>query len=190
MFDKITRGTYGYIDYKKKSNLIKAAILALIIILFAVIGIIIYGNLKNLFMLPSLLTVIPFANFAASYFAMVKFKTADIELYSMLKNYDDAGMLMSDLIIVDADGKRYGCDFAVFYKGGIVGYSSTTTDLKYKPESHINDTLKKRGVNLRFKIYNDFNDFLKRINGVEAAISDAEERSIELAKETFINSSM
>lgn len=186
--EKISRGTYGYIRYKKNNYGIKALVIAVFMLVLAAVGYLIYGTFRNLIMVPTMVSVIPLANMAACYFAMVRFKTAPLSQYAMLKNFDDAGMLLSDLIIVDSAGKRHLVDFAVVYKGGIVGYSSDSEENKNAPQDHINSLLKKRGVPLTFRIYKDFDEFLKRIDGIPAAEDGG--RGTELATETIINSCM
>lgn len=188
--EKITRGQYGYIDYKKKNLGIKSLVIGLFILVLCIIGLIIFGTIKNYIMVPSMVSVIPFANVFASFCAMFKFNTASPDKYSMVRNYEDAGMLLSDLIIVDADGKRFPCEFAVVYKGGVVVYSETVTNEKYKPESYMNEIFRKHGIGMRLKIYNDFDEFLKRIDGITISTDDVDTKTIELAKETIINCSM
>ena len=190
--EKLTRGEYGYINYRKKNLLVKSLIMAAFIIAVIVVGLIIFRTIKNWLMLPSLLTVIPFANAFSTYLAIFKYKTADANDYSMVKNFEAAGMLMSDLIIVDADGKRFHSEFGVIYKGGVVLYSSSIDKEKYKPESHLNDLFKNRGISMRAVFFNDWDKFLDRINDLPECDNNDEKalRNIELAKETIINTCM
>ncbi len=188
----ISRGKYGYMDYRRKNLLIKAIISAAFAALFIVLGLIIFNTEKNYLMIPGMLMVLPFANFAASYFSVMKYRTADIEKYTMVKNYDDCGMLLCDLAVVTETGKRMYAEFAVVYKGGIVMYGS---DKKWKTndmETHFNQKLRARGLNIRLKAYHDFDEFLTRINAVDPADAndDAGRRREELARETVINSCM
>ena len=185
---KVKRGTYGYINARKKSLLIKTLFFAIIIIALIIIGLLVFGYFKNGLLIPSMILVAPFANFFASYMAVVRFKTPPADMYSKLRHYDDAGMLLSDNIIVDEKGKRYLVEFIVFHDNGIIGYSKSVISEKYIPESHINNTLSGRGIPFRFKIINDFDEFLKAIDGL--SISDEENQNIEIAMETVINASM
>ena len=183
------RGKHGYIDMRKKSLLIRMLLCAGLFAVLLLIGYLIFHNIRNILMVPAMLMVIPLANFVASYAAMYRFRTGSEEQYSMLAHYYEQGMLMSDLIFVTEDGSRYMCDYAVIYRGGIVGYASDATWRPNIVESHVNGLLRKRGVPLNLKIYNDFDEFLKRIDGVTPP-AEEDARNIELARETIINTCM
>ena len=154
-----------------------------------VIGFFVFHNIKNILMIPALLMVVPLANYVASFAAMARFRTGSEEQYSMLAHFYEQGMLMSDLVFVTDDGQRYMVDYAVVYRGGIVGYTSNAGWRPNIVESHVNALLKKRGVPMLLKIYNDFDEFLKRIDGVTPPSED-DARNIELARETIINTCM
>lgn len=187
---KIKRGTYGYIDYRKKNLLFKTLFFLCIILVLIAIGFLVFRKFKNGLMIPAMIMVAPFANFFASFMAVVMFKTAPKEMYSKVRNFDDAGMLLSDNLIVDEKGKRFLVEFIVFHDGGLIGYSSKVKADKYIPESHINKILSGRGLSYRFKILNDFDEFLKQIDGLTVSENEPDIANLELAIETVINASM
>ena len=183
------RGKYGYINIRKKSLLLKSVLCLSLMAVLLLIGFLIFHNIRNVLMIPGMLMVIPLANYVASYAAVMKFRSGTEDQYSMLAHFYEQDMLMADLLFVTEDGKRYLCEFAVIYKGGVVAYASDSSWKPYVVESHVNSLLKKRGVGMNLKIYHDFDEFLKRINGIEPA-SDEDGRRIELARETIINTCM
>lgn len=184
--EKIQRGTYGYIDYRKKNLGIKSLIIGAFVVVIGIIGYIIFGTIRNYLMIPSMISVIPFANSFATFVAVFKFRTEPADRYSMVRNFDDEGMLLSDLIIVDKDGKRFPVPFAVIHSSGITAYSYNTEN-NYKPEIQINDTLKNRGLNYRIKIETDFDTFISKLENVYE-IEDKD--TSNLVRETLINCSM
>ena len=187
---KIKRGTYGYINNRKKNLLIKTLIFVFIILALIATGYFIFGYFKNGLMIPAMIMVAPFANFFASYMAVVRFKTSPKEMYSEVRNFDDAGMMLCDNIIVDEKGKRFLVEFIVFTSDGIYGYSNDCKKEKFIPESHINKILTGRGLPFRFKIVNDFQEYLKVIDGKTLPEDEKDLKNIELAMESVINASM
>lgn len=186
--EKIHRGSYGYIDYKKKNYGIKALVVALFMLAAAGVGYLIFGTFRNLIMVPTMVLVIPLAMMAASFFALVKFSSAPQNQYAMLKNFDEEGMLLSDLVIVDHRGKRFLLPFVVIGSGELLGFMPSPGNNKNIVSDHINILLKNRGVNMRLTIVEDFDVFTEKINGLQKP--DAEKSNISLATETIINTCM
>ena len=69
-------------------------------------------------MIPGMLMVLPFANFMATFISWAKFRSAKPEQYAMVKNFEDSGMLLCDLAVVNEAGKRMFAEFAVIYRNG------------------------------------------------------------------------
>ncbi|MBQ6359647.1 MAG: hypothetical protein IJJ25_00670 [Lachnospiraceae bacterium] len=177
------RGTYGYIKHRQSFLFKMTLACAAAVALLATIGFIIWRTRFNLLMIPSMLCVLPLANYLASYAAMAKYHTPSEELFAAVKAYDDAGMLMSDMIVVDEKGRRAGLDLAVIYKNGIVGYQGNEKESRDRVEITINDTLKSRGIPMRIKVFRNFNEFTARLSDVPAVIEEADARKISLAKD-------
>ncbi len=78
-------------------------------------------------------------------------------------------------------------EFAVVYKNGIVLYSANQKLNVSNLEIHLNGILKRRGVNMRSKDYLTFEDFLRRVDGVEQPDDETGERRVELAKEAILS---
>lgn len=77
-------------------------------------------------------------------------------------------------------------EFAVVYKNGVIAYSYSR---KWKPgdiELTINDILQRRGIPMRMKVYSSWEEFMDRINGLEAPDSESEKR-VSMAKEAVLS---
>lgn len=186
-FDRLTPGVYGYINYKKRKLTLFCAILAVVIAGLIVASFLIFGTIKTLLLVPALLCAIPFAFFFANLAALLGVRSASPEDYSMVRNFDDAGMLLCDLMVVDGAGKRYYFEFAVVHAAGIAAYSSRRIGERFRPESHVTDLLKKRGVTCTFKIYEDLPAFLKAIDSAKPC---ADEQRAALIRETVLMTCM
>lgn len=183
----IEKGHYGYVDRRQKNQLIKAILCGLVVAFFIILGLIIFKTKMNILMVPGMFMVMPFANFLVSWLAIAKYSSATPEMYEVVRAYDEAGMLLSDLVFVDDKGMRYFCEFTVIYKNGILIYASDKKWDTYKVEVHLNDQMKKRGIPMKCKVYKNWDEYIERINGVEPAVDENETRRVELARETVIN---
>ena len=187
MKEAIERGCYGYIDRRKHNQLIKAILCALVVAFLVALGIFIFGTKLNIIMLPAMLMVIPFANFFVAFVGLAQYHTAPAERYEKLKAYEDSGLLLSDLVMVNEKGRRIHAEFAIVYRNGVVLFGEGGQQDLYKMEVPINDIMKRKGIPMRAKAYSDWDEFLERINGVEMPADDTERRRVELAKEAVIS---
>jgi len=182
----VLKGSYGYIEARQKSLLIKAFLCALAAGVVAIIGLLIYKNKLNILMIPAMCLVIPFANYLVSYLAIAKYTRGTKEQYAILKPYEEQGMLISDLAMVNDKGIRMYAEFAVVYKNGIVTYASNKKWKANDMEIHINDVLKRRNVPMRLKVYHDWNEFMERIDGLEIPEDDDAQKRVQMGKEAFL----
>lgn len=160
---------------------------AAVVLVLALLGYLIWHSRFNLLMVPAMLCVIPTANYLVSYLAVIRYHTPPENLREALSAYESAGMLLSDMVVVDSKGGRSGLDLAVIYKNGIVGYMSRPKDSKDSIEITINDTLKRRGIPMRILVFRDWNDFIQRLSEVEPVIEKENARRIELARDAVLS---
>ena len=189
MFSKVEKGQYGYMTKNQRVNLLMTAVSASIVVILMGIGYALWHVKLNLLMVPAMLCVIPVANYLVAYLAVCMYSSAPIEKYNQVKAFDEAGMLVSDLVIVDEKGGRNHMEFAVIYKNGIVGYQGGKNNTKDMLEVTVNDRLKKRSIPMRLKVYRDWDEFIARISELEQPGEDSKRR-VELARETLLGVSM
>ena len=180
------RGTYGYLKTRQSFLFRMTLAFAAAVAALALGGFLIWKTRFNLLMIPSMLFVLPMANYLASYAAIARYHTPSEEVYAVVKAYDDAGMLLSDMIVVDEKGRRAGLDLAVVYRNGIIGYQSSEKESRDRVEITINDTMKRRGIAMRIKVYRDFEEFRARLADIPPVIDEADARKIRLAKEAVV----
>ena len=186
----MNKGDYGYLKHRQNHLFRMVLFCAAAVLILVLIGFVIWHTRFNIMMMPAMLCVIPLANFVASYLAVVSYHSAPESRHDALKEYEQADMLLSDLIIVDPDGKRSGLDFALIYKNGIVGFQSRTKDSKDRIEITINDSLKRRGIPMRIKVYRDWEEFLQRVSEIPAQVEEDSVKRVNLARETVLNCAM
>ncbi len=184
------KGQYGYLKWRQQHEFRMTLFCAGAVLILALIGFFIWHTRFNLLMIPAMLCVIPMANYLVSYLAVAKYHTPPENWHEAVKVYEDAGMLLSDLVVVDEKGARNGLDFAVLYKNGVIGLMSKERDNKDSIEITINDTLKRRGIPMRIKVYRDWTDFQARLAEVTPQIEPDMARRIELTRDAVLSVSI
>ncbi|MCD8053849.1 MAG: hypothetical protein LUF00_07370 [Lachnospiraceae bacterium] len=181
------KGTYGYLGQRKKKQLRMALLWGVLVVILALIGLMIWGTKLNLLMVPAMLCVIPFANYLVSYVALASYRSGAPEQYAALRAFEEAGMLLADLVLVDEKGERASMDFAVVYQGGIAGYQSEKKDTRDRITITVNDLMKRRGIPMRIKVYRDWEEFLQRITEMNAPADDASLKKVKRARDALIS---
>lgn len=183
------KGSYEYLAARKRQYLAWAVICALLVAGFFLLGWLLTHTRKNIFILPALFSVIPFANFVSALIAMssgASYLPADRR--ETVRRFEEAGMLYYHLMYCDEKGKRQFLDCVVFYQGGIVAYcSKLKAERKTDIESDCITRLKKKGTTLRLKLYTDWDEFAARVSDIEDAVPEDEAKKVEKAEEQFLN---
>lgn len=183
------KGSYEYLAARKRQYLAWAVICALLVAGFFLLGWLLTHTRKNIFILPALFSVIPFANFVSALIAMssgASYLPADRR--ETVRRFEEAGMLYYHLMYCDEKGKRQFLDCVVFYQGGIVAYcSKLKAERKTDIESDCITRLKKKGTTLRLKLYTDWDEFAARVSAIEDAVPEDEAKKVEKAEEQFLN---
>ena len=162
------KGQYDYLVYRRKQQLLAALICAFFVVAFVAAGLLIFHKRKNLLMIPGLMMVLPMANFLVTYLAIAAFKPLSAERREQVKAFDDAGMSLYHLIYVDEKGKRQYLDYTVVYQNAIVAYCSKITKERKAPvETDCILRLKKKNINLRLKIYTEWEAFMERLGDID-----------------------
>ncbi|MCD8329607.1 MAG: hypothetical protein LUC27_02805 [Lachnospiraceae bacterium] len=182
------KGTYGYLSSRKKQQLRMAVLWGIFVIVLTLIGLAIWGTKLNLLMIPAMLCVIPFANYLVSYIAVASYRSGDTEKYAALHAFEEAEMLLADLILVDEKGERASMDFAVIYQGGIAAYQSEKKDTRDRITITVNDLMKRRGIPMRIMVYRDWDEFLQRITEMNAPADEPSRKKVQRAKDALISS--
>ena len=183
------KGSYEYLAARRRQYMAYAILCALLVAGFFLLGWFLTHTRKNIFILPALFSVIPFANFVSAYIAMSSGASyLDEEKRAAVRRFEEAGMLYYHLMYCDEKGKRQFLDCVVFYQGGIVAYcSKLKAERKTDVESDCITRLKKKGTSMRLKIYTDWDEFAARIANVEAVVPEEDAKKVERAEEQFLN---
>lgn len=184
------KGEYGYLKTNQRYNLTMAVICAVVVVIMISIGFALWHTRLNMLMIPAMVCVIPTANYLVAFLAVCMFDTPDAAQYEQIKAFDEAGMLVSELVLVDEKGGRNNVDFCVVYTGGVVAFQSTRKDTRDMTEITVNQTMKRRSIPMRMKVYRNWNEFIKRLNQLEQPSCEEDMAKIRQAQETLISISI
>lgn len=187
---KKQKGQYGYLTTNRRFYLTCSIGCAVVVVLLVGIGYALFSTKLNMLMIPAMLCVIPTANYIVNYLAIVMFDSAPAEQYETVRAFDEAGLLLSDLVLVDEKGGRNHLSFAVIYKNGVIGYQFGKKDTRAMIEVTVNDIMKRRGIPMRIKVYRSWDDFVKRIQDVEMPENEEICERIRRGKEAILSTSL
>lgn len=186
---KLLKGDYGYITHRKKIQLIKIIIGTALVIAVLVTGIITTGSRKNLLTVGSILLVLPVANTAVNYIAMLCFKKLSKKEAEEFKTAS-AGKVTSCDMIVTAAQKLVPIQASVVYKNGIVAYSNSRNLKRKEAEENMNRLLKAIGCSSTIRIMNDWKPFIRQVQSIEITHSDEEIAALKEVKYDLLKYSM
>lgn len=167
------KGIYGYVDNKKKKEIIKALIMFSLAVAIFIMGYLLNNKSKqNIFSVLSILLTLPASRNLVGYIVLYKYHTPRLELYNKLSEVIDEGTLLySDLAISSLEKTMY-IDFMVIVGKSIVLFTDNKTQDKNYIEKYLKGLLSSRNLNYKLYIYDDFNKFIGKINVIKKSLTE------------------
>ena len=182
------KGQYEYFAARKRQQLRITLVFVFLVAAFVVAGLIAFGNTKNLLTIPGILLVLPMANFFVTYIALLKGRELGEEKRAQVRIFEDNGLALFHLMYVDEKGKRHFLDHTVVYQNAIVAYCSNIKAEERVPlESDCIVRMKKKNINLRLKVYTDWEEYRARLAEIAPEVPEDQVKLVEKAQETLLN---
>ncbi|MCR5792245.1 MAG: hypothetical protein K6G65_03675 [Lachnospiraceae bacterium] len=176
----IEKGNVGYIDSKKKSQLLLTILMALIGIAIFLVGFVLnkYSN-KNLFTILAILFVLPAARFLTTYFVLFKYHSSNKEQYDALKKIlPDNTDLFSDLVITSSE-HVFHMDFVVIGNENVIGLCTDTSKHAKDLPSYLTNSVHNWAKTYKVKICSTYEEFERNIKNItECQIIKEEEDNV------------
>ena len=190
-FNPYSKGQYEYLTARKRQQMRITLICAFVVMAFVAAGLIVYKTTKNILTIPGVLMVLPAANFLVTWLALMKGKALDPEKREQVRIYEESGLVLFHLMYVDEKGKRYFLDHVTVYQNAVVAYSSLVTEAERVPlESDCIVRLRNKGVNLRLKVYRDWQEYRERLKEIPTEIPEDQVKLVEKAQELMLGMSL
>ena len=185
------KGQYEYLNARKRQQLHITLVCAFVVAAFVAAGLIVYRTTKNILTIPGVLMVLPTANFLVTYLALVKGKALDPVKREEVKIYEDNGLALFHLMYVDEKGKRFFLEHVTVYQNAVVAYAPSVKEEARVPlESDCIMRLRKKGINLRLKVYTDWQEYVKRLGDITPEIPEDQVKLVEKAQEALLGMSL
>lgn len=162
----VEKGSYGYIEARKKSQIIKSGIFFAIVAAIYYTGIIATGTRNNICTVIAILGVLPAAKFLVSYLVICKFKTPSKDKQDELARINGAFVLYSDCAMSCKDKIIYA-EFAAVTDNVIYCYTDNRKFNAAYFEREVAEFIKSCGDTVQVKLFVDFAGFSQRLNALK-----------------------
>lgn len=178
---KKTKGQYGYIKYKRTSNLIFSLLEFGVVAILLLVGYFTTGSNKSIFTVIAILGCLPGAKSLVSFIVMIPYKSLTPgrrEEVDALTKYID---VIYDLIITDKD-KIMSVDVIAISDTTVCGYTTNSkTDLE-RVTKDIKNTISENNISgVTVKIFHEYKPFITRVEGLHnmKAVDKSDTRKTE-----------
>lgn len=179
------KGTFGYIDKRKKKQLGKAIGMFLAAALVFIFGYLANKNSKaNVFTVLAVLMVLPAAKLLVTYIVLSPYKSVSREKYDKVARINfDVGDLKTDFVITSSEKVMF-LSFLIIAKGNIIGLIGREKEDASYIEAYLSRNMKNLGYKFDVKIFKDEKQFLKRAEAISWLEYELDEEKEKEWKET------
>lgn len=171
----VEKGKFSYIKSQKRlyGNLTLAGMLMVLMLFFS--GYLATGTRNNIMTVVAILSVLPTAKFAATFFMLLPYHSQSKEVYDEVLSHAGDTILLTDMVITTKE-KILPTDFFVVRNGNACGYSSSEKYDTAFAEKFLAENLKLNGLKVNVKIFRDKKQFLNRVDALSSAASDEKKK--------------
>lgn len=166
MFKRINKGQVGYINYKKRFQLVYTILILLISLAIFFVGFFTSGkDTKNLLTVLAILGVLPGAKSLVNFVVFFPYHSTDRTLLEKAWALEGEGCASyADLVITSPEHVMH-FDYLCVAGTELIGY--TTSKHAERIEKYFTETMKKQGVSIHMKIFTSEEALLKRMKGMQ-----------------------
>lgn len=179
--NKIKKGTPGYLDYKKKVEIIRTIIYFAIVAVIFILGYIQTGTRLNLLTVIAVLGCLPSSKALVGVITRLPYRSLDRMKVDEIRSKTTHLTVCFDMIITSRDSIM-PVDCIVISGHNIFGYTGNQKVDLNTLSSHIKKTLSDNGCgDLSVRILNEYKPFLTRAEGLDniASVEKEDTKSIE-----------
>ncbi len=186
---KAEKGDWGYVDYRKKINLIIMLAAFAVVIGVFVLGFILNGNRNNIFTVAAVVLVLPAAKFAVAYFVVAPHSGADEALKNKVEK--SAGELTICFDCIMSNKKKPICAQAVVVTDSVI--CAYTRDEKADNklfETSLQEFMKNDKLNVTVTLYKEEKTFINRVKNLAVnfdSSKDSAKEKMEWNKNSMLN---
>lgn len=177
---KLIKGQRGYINFKKRTQLLKALMYVGIGILIFIFGLLVNKFEKsNIFTIIAILMVLPMAKRLVNFIVFLPFQSVPEETYqavSLLKKEEDT--LYTDAVFTSSEKIMY-LSFLIIAGNEVIGLIGREKEDKEYITKYLTESIRKRGWSYKVTIYTKKESFFKRYKTVDRSLIREEESELK-----------
>ncbi len=165
---KIEKGTPGYLDYKKKVEIIRTIVYFLIVAAIFILGYVQTHTRLNLLTVVAILGCLPASKALVGVISRYPYASVDARIPGDLEKRAAHLTCVYDLIITSKE-KIMPADCAVIFGTTVFGYThNKKVDLNHLSK-HVRDMMVQNRLSYSsVKFFNDYKAFMARVDGLES----------------------
>ena len=163
---KVKKGSPGYLDYKKRKDILITLVMSLVALALFFIGLYNYNSRLNFLTIICIILFLPSARRIVYIIVEFKFKSIDKDLLNILNRDYHFIKFIYDVVLV-SQNSFYLLDTVAISSKTIYGFTSSKT-LPENISSYIKKILKDNNyLDYNVVVFNDKKTFLDRLDGLE-----------------------
>ena len=171
---KTEKGDFGYLNYRKKINLIKMAAAFVVVAVVLIIGLAVYKTRANVFTVAAIVLVLPAAKMAVGYFVVMSHHSASSKLREKLEAEAGGLGLYYDLIFSNSK-KPIGTQAVAVSETAVIALSDEKKADKKLFETSLKEFMENDGRKVNVTLYFEEKQFLARAAKLAGSIGNTEE---------------
>lgn len=179
------KGTYGYLNQRKKMLMILTLICFAIVFIILFAGILICKTKNNILTVFAILTVLPSAKVMVSWLMLIRYNTPNQDYYKKVCEQVKQLPILSDCVVTCKD-KTVFVPYAVISDTTIYCYTSNAQFDEDYFEKNTMEFIKKCGDSVSVKLYKEFESFLKKVHTADVSADMDKIKKINRLKEDFL----
>ena len=159
------KGTFGYINQRKKSQLLKSILAFFIAFSILIFGYLINKNsMQNIFTILGMLAVLPATKVLISYIVVLPYHSVKQEAYDEVSAVKgEADQLLTDLVLTSAQ-KVMNLSFLLVKEDKLIGLSEHKKASEQYIQEYLQRLMDGRALPFKVKITKDYSAFLSEIS--------------------------
>ena len=172
------KGEFGYLNYRKKLNLIKMIVSFAVVAAVLIIGFIVYKTRANIFTVAAIVLVLPAAKMAVAYFVVLPHKPAETGMIDTWHKYCQKQMkdqfhMLDEKLIFSNSKKPIGTQAVVVSDAAVIALTNENNADKKLFETSLKDFMANDSRNVNVTLYNDEKSFLSRVSTLALSKDDS-----------------
>ncbi|MBO6148218.1 MAG: hypothetical protein J6O55_02630 [Lachnospiraceae bacterium] len=163
-FSGVRKGDYGYLDFRRRSSLIKCLVFLLATLLLVLCARVFFPSIGRIFLILAILSALPAAVSAVSLVMSMRFKSGRREVYEAVEAVRNGAPVFYDAVLTTRE-ESYGVNCLIFLNKNIMAYTEYPDSNAASIRSHLTEMARKGGFkDWTIKVYTELPEFIERLS--------------------------